>query len=65
MPDTKNNTFILDIESNHKTRSIFKNVSIVLVKEKVSMLGSKEIDAINNSKNNMTLKMIFLERKGM
>lgn len=65
MPDTKNNTFILDIESNHKTRSIFKNVSIALVKEKVSVLGSKEIDAINNSKNNMTLKMIFLERKGM
>ena len=65
MPDTKNNTFILDIGSNHKTRSIFKNVSIALVKEKVSMLGSKEIDAINNSKNNMTLKMIFLERKGM
>ena len=49
VPDTIKITFNLDTESTDKTRSIANNVGRVLVKKKVLMLGSKDIDTINNS----------------
>ena len=49
VPDTLKITFNLDIESRDKVRSIVNNVGRALVKKKVSMLGSKDIDKINNS----------------
>ena len=49
VPDTLKITFNLDIESRDKVRSIANNVGRALVKKKVSMLGSKDIDKINNS----------------
>ena len=42
-------TFNLDIESTHKGRSVINNVGGTLVKKKVLILGSTEIDTINNS----------------
>ena len=50
------NTFNLDIEPTDKTRSIVKNVGRALVKKKVLMLGSKEIDTINNTDTYDTYK---------
>ena len=47
-PDTLKITFNLDIESRDKARSIVNNVGKALVKKKVLMLGSKDIDKINN-----------------
>ena len=49
IPDTVNITFNLDIESTDKTRSILNNVGRALVKKKVLMLVSKDINTINNS----------------
>ena len=49
MPDTIKITFNLDIESTDKARSVVNNVGRALVKEKVLMLGSTNIDTINNS----------------
>ena len=41
--------FNLDTESTDKARSVINNVGMALVKKKVLMLGSKDIDMINNS----------------
>ena len=49
MPGTVKITFYLDIESTDKKRSIFKNVCRALVKSKVLLHRSKEIDRINNA----------------
>ena len=49
IPDTIKITLNLDIASTDKARSVVKNVSRGLVKKKVLMLCSKEIDTINNS----------------
>ena len=49
VPGTVKITFNLDIESKDKTRSVVSNVGGTLVKKKVLMLGSKDIDTINNS----------------
>ena len=49
IPDTIKITFNLDITSTDKARSIVNNVCRTLAKKKVLMLGSKEIDTINNS----------------
>ena len=49
VPDTVKITFNLDIESTDKTCSVVKNVGRALVKKKVLMLVSKDIDTINNS----------------
>ena len=49
VPDTVKVTFNLDIESIDKTRSIVNNEGRAVVKKKVLMLGSKNIDMINNS----------------
>ena len=52
-----------DIESTDKTRSIVKNVDRALVKKKVLMIGSKEIDTINNSDIYDTYKNLYLSEK--
>ena len=49
IPDTVKTTFNLGIKSTSKTRSIVNNVGRALVKKKLLVLGSKDIDTINNS----------------
>ena len=49
VPDTIKITFNLDIELTDKARSVVNNVGRELMKKKVLMLGSKNIDTINNS----------------
>ena len=61
--DTVEITFNLDIESTDKVRSIENNVGRALVKKKVLMLGSKEIDTINNSDIYGTYKDLYLSEK--
>ena len=55
--------FDLDIESKEKTRSVVNNVSRALVKKKILMLGSKEIDTIDNSDIYDTYKDLYLSEK--
>ena len=52
-----------DIESTDKTRSIVKNIDRALVKKKVLLIGSKEIDTINNSDIYDTYKNLYLSEK--
>ena len=63
VPDTVEITFNLDIEPTDKARSIESNVGRALVKKKVLMLGSKEIDTINNSDIYGTYKDLYLSEK--
>ena len=49
MPDTVKFKFNLVTESTEKTRSIVNHEVRALVKEKVLMLGSKEIDTIKST----------------
>ena len=63
MSDTVKFKFNLDMESTDKTRSIVKIVGRALVKKKVLMLGSKEIDTINNSDIYCTFKDLDLSEK--
>ena len=56
-------TFNLDVESTEKARSIVNNVARALVKKKVLMLGSKEIDTINNADIYGTYKSLYLSEK--
>ena len=63
VPDTIKITFNLDIESTDKTRTIVTNVGRALVKKKVLMLGSKEIDIINNADVYDTYKDLYLSEK--
>ena len=46
---TVKNRYNFDIVPIDKTRSIIKNVDRALVKKKVLMLGSKDIDTVNNA----------------
>ena len=55
--------FNLDIESTDKTSSIVNNVGRALMKKKELMLGSKEIEAINNSDIYGTYKDLYLSKK--
>ena len=48
VPGTVKITFRLDIESTNKARSIVGNTSIVLIRKKILILGSKETDIVNN-----------------
>ena len=61
--DTIKITFNLDITSTDKTRSAVNNIGRTLVKKKVLMLGSKEIDTINNSDIYDTYKDLYLSEK--
>ena len=49
MPDTVKISFTLNIESTDKISSIVNNVGRALVKKKMLMLRSKEIDIINKA----------------
>ena len=55
--------FNLDIESTYKAHSIVNNVDSAQVKKKVLMLGSKEIDTINNADIYDTYKDLYLSEK--
>ena len=63
VPDTLKITFNLEVESKDKTRSVVNNVGRALVKKKVLMLGSKEIDTVNQSYIYDTYKDLCLSRK--
>ena len=63
IPDTVKITFNLDIESTDKTRSVVNNVGQAISKKKVLMLGSKDIDMINNSDIYDTYKDLYLSEK--
>ena len=63
IPDTVKITFNLDITSTDKARSVVNNLARALGKKKVLMLGSKEIDTINNSDIYDTYKALYLSEK--
>ena len=63
IPDTIKITFNLEITSTDKARSVVNNVGRALVKEKVLMLGSKDINTINNSDIYDTYKDLYLSEK--
>ena len=63
IPDTVKITFNLDITSTDKARSVVNNVGRALVKKKVLMLGSKDIQTINNSDIYDTYKDLYLSKK--
>ena len=63
IPNTVKITFNLDIESTDKARSVINNVGRTLVKKKVFMLGSTDIDTINNSDIYDTYKDLYLTEK--
>ena len=63
IPDTVKITFNLDITTAEKVRSVVNNVGRAIVKKKVLMLGSKEIDTINNSNIYDTYKYLYLSEK--
>ena len=63
IPDTIKITFNLDVESTDKARSVVNNVGRALVKRKVLMLGSKDIDTINNSDIYDIYKDLYLSEK--
>ena len=48
VPDTLEITLNLEIESIDKTRTVVNNIGRALVKKKELILGSEEIDTINN-----------------
>ena len=58
VPDTLKITFNLEVESKDKTRSVVNNVGRALVK----MLGSKEIDTVNQSYIYDTYKDLYLSK---
>ena len=60
VPDTVKITFNFDIESTDKARSVANNVGRALVKKNVLMLGSKDIDTINNSDIYDSYKDLYL-----
>ena len=61
--DTINITLNLGIESTDKIHSIVNNVGRSLVEKKMLMLGSKDIDTINNSDIYVTYKDLYLSEK--
>ena len=63
IPDTVKNTFNLDITSTDNAPSVAKNVGRTLVKKKVLMFGSKDINTINNTYIYATYKDLYLSEK--
>ena len=63
IPNTIKITFNLDIEPTDKARSVVNNVGRALVKKKVLMRGSMDIDIINNSDIYDTYKGLYLTEK--
>ena len=60
VPDTAKIAFNLDIESTDKTRSIVNNLGRALVRKKVLMLGSKDVNTVNNSDVYEKFKGLYL-----
>ena len=63
IPNTIKITFDLDITSTDKASSVVNNVGRALVKKKVLILGSKDIDTINNSDIYDTYTDLYLSEK--
>ena len=63
VPDTLKITFNLEVESKDKTRSVINNVGRALVKKKVLMLGSNEIDTVNQSYIYDNYKDLYLSKQ--
>ena len=63
IPDTLKITFNVDIESTDRARSVVNNVGRALVNKKLLILGSTEIDTINNSDIYDMYKDLYLSRK--
>ena len=63
VPDTVKTMFNLEIESSDKEHSVVNNVDRALVKNKEFILGSKEIDTINNSHIYGKYKDLYLSKK--
>ena len=63
VPDTPKNALDLELTSTYKTRSVINNVGRILQKKKVLRLGSKEIDAINNTCIYDAYKDLYLSEK--
>ena len=63
VPDTLKINFNLEVESKDKTRTVVSNVGRALVKKKVLMLGSKEIDTVNQSYIYDTYKDLYLSKQ--
>ena len=63
IPNTVKITFNLEFTSTDKARSFVNNVGRALVKKKVLILGSKDIDMINNSEIYETYKDLYLSEK--
>ena len=63
VPHTLKITFNLEVESKDKTRSVANNVGRALVKKKVLILGSKEIDTVNQSYIYDTYKDLYLSKQ--
>ena len=63
MPDTVKSMFNLDIKSTVKTCSVVKIVGRTLEKKKVLMLGSKEINTVNNTDVNDTYSDLYVSQK--
>ena len=63
VPDTIKIMFNLEIESTDKERSVVNNVGRTLVKTKELILGSKEIETVNNSHICDTYKDRYLNKK--
>ena len=63
VPDTVKIKFNFDTESTDKAHSVVNNVGRALAKKKVLMLGSKDIDTINNSDIYDTYRDLYLSKK--
>ena len=63
IPNTVKITFNLDIESTDKAGRVVKYEGRALVKKKLLMLGSTDIDMINNSDIYDTYKDLYLSEK--
>ena len=63
IPGTVKITFNLDIESTDKAPSVVNSVGRSLVKKKVLMLGSKDVDMINKSDIYDTYKDLYQSEK--
>ena len=63
IPNTVKITFNLEFTSTEKARIFVRKVGRTLVKKKVLILGSKDIDMINNSEIYETYKDLYLSEK--
>ena len=63
VPDAVKIRLNLNITSPYKARSVVNNVGRALVKKKVLMFGSKDIDTINKSDIYNTYKDLYLSEK--